>query len=150
MSKSRPRIPAKGNTIKRRPVQKIDPCAAVKADLRKAAAIVGQVVAHFGAGAGSERQRTSPGATGQLFAAPSDLAAFHDLLLNSVLKHMATLNWDTDQPGRDFICNNAFAHGVLAYQTAAGPLTFMVILDTLRVIQQNCPPGAGGGKACDF
>ncbi|MGD9903047.1 MAG: hypothetical protein AB7U83_06225 [Vicinamibacterales bacterium] len=159
MSKSRPRKypPAQPLTLKRRPVRKQDPCAAVKAaakvelaNYKKAAAIVGQVMAHFGAGVVAEREKTSPGSTAQIFAAPSDQAAFHDLLVVSVLKHLATLNWDTDQPGRDFVCTNAHKHGVLAWQTTPAPLTFVVILDTLREIQKFCPPGAGGGKVCDF
>jgi hypothetical protein len=160
MAKSRPRkkLPVDpALKLKRRPVRKNDPCAPVKAaaktelaNYRKAAAIVGQVIAHFGAGVVAEREKTSPGSTGQIFAAPSDEAAFHDLLVASVLKHMATLNWDTDQPGRDFVCTNAHKHGVLAYQTTPAPLTFVVILDTLREIQKFCPPGAGGGKVCDF
>ncbi len=144
--------------LKRRPVIKKDPCAHVrasckaeKADIKKAAGIVAQVMAHFGAGVGAERERTNPGTSGQVFATPLDVALFHDLLLTSVLKHLATLNWDTDQPGRDFVCNNAFKHGVLAFSEAAGaPLAFAVILDTLREIQKTCPPGAGGGKVCDF
>jgi hypothetical protein len=159
MAKPRPgtKPPVKSLPLKRRPVPKRDPCAAVKAtckvekdNMKKAAAIVAQVVAHFGAGVAAEREKTSPGSTAQIFAAPADLFAFHDLLLASVLKHLATLNWETDQPGRDFVCTNAFKHGVLAYQTTPAALTFMVILDTLREIQKSCPPGAGGGKVCDF
>jgi hypothetical protein len=143
--------------LKKRPVRKNDPCAPVKAaakaelaNYKKAAAIVAQVVAHFGAGVVVEREQTSPGSTAQIFAAPTDLKAFHDLLVASVLKHMATINWDTDQPGRDFVCGKSFAHGKLAYAQAMGPLTFTVILDTLREIQTTCPVGAGGGKICDF
>ncbi len=160
MAKSRPRkkLPVDpALMLKKRPVRKNDPCAPVKAaakaelaNYKKASAIVGQVLAHFGAGVVAEREKTSPGSTAQIFAAPSDLASFHGLLVQSVLKHMATLNWDTDQPGRDFVCTNAHKHGVLAYQTSPAPLTFTVILDTLREIQKFCPPGAGGGKVCDF
>lgn len=127
-------------------------CSKDKADLRKAAAIVAHVLAHFGAGYGAERQKS--GATGQLqiFAAPAALATFHDLLLTSVLKNLATINWEADQPARDAVCNAAFHHGVLAFQTTpAAPLTFQVILDTLRTIQETlCPAGAGGGPICDF
>src|SRR6185295_12012242 len=84
-----------------------DPCG----DVKKAAAIVAQVLVHFGQGYGS---------TGaQIFATPADLALFHRLLLKSTLKNLATLNWDTDQPGRDMVCSAAFQHGVLA-KAAAG------------------------------
>lgn len=145
---------------KRPPVKK-DPCAplrshyhAEKSNLRKAAAIVAQVLVHFGAGFAIQRETANASAANdsQIFATPADLAAFHDLLLTSVVKHLSTLNWDTDGPGRDAVCLAAFKHGDLAGQTSpTAPLTFTVILTTLRTIQEEvCPPGAGGGPVCDF
>jgi hypothetical protein len=141
------------------PIRK-DPCAAVriqcqadKAEIKKAAAIVAQVLSHFGAGYGAEWQKSGGGGSfPQMFDAPVTLAMFHDLLLTSTISNLPTLNWDTDQPGRDSVCSAAFAHGALAYQTSpAAPLTFPVILATLRIIQdQMCPVGAGGGKVCNF
>ena len=160
MSKSRPRKPGRiaASKLKHRVVKKKDPCAAIKAihkieidDLRTAAGIVGQVLVHFGAGVAVAREASSPGSTAQIFATPSDIAIFTDLLLKSTVTNLATLNWETQPTTRNFVCSRAFDHGKLAYQTQLGPLTFAVILDTLRVIQEICPPGgAGGGKVCAF
>lgn len=139
---------------------KKDPCAAIrlkctadKTNLRKAAAIVGQVIAHFGAGYASERAKTQPtGAFPQIFEDPTAFATFYDLLLQSTLTNLADLNWDTDPPARDDVCEAAFKHGELVFQSRpSGPLPFSVILDTLRTIQEQlCPIGAGGGKICRF
>ena len=159
MAKPRPRKrPIVKALVKHRPVKKHDPCAAVRAsckvemdNLKTAAGIVAQVLVHFGAGVAVARETTSPGSTAQIFATPSDIAIFTDLLLKSVVTHLAALNWDTQPTTRNFVCARAFDHGKLAYQTQLGPLTFAVILDTLRVIQEICPPGgAGGGKVCAF
>ena len=158
MSKSRPRKPGQIATVPRRPIKKKDPCAAVKAahkvemdNLKTAAGIVAQVLVHFGAGVAIARGASGPGGTTQIFATPSDIAIFTDLLLKSVVTNLATLNWDTQPTTRDFVCDRAFDHGKLAYQAQLGPLTFAVILETLRVVQEVCPPGgAGGGKVCAF
>lgn len=144
--------------VPRRPVIKIDPCAAEKKKVKVAAAIVGQVLVHFGAGYGSQQlaeDTTKPLPDFQIFATPQDIASFTELLLTSVLKHTATLNWTTDGPGRDRVCSAAFNHGVLARKEVVAngdaALTFPVILSTLRTIQGlMCPLGAGGGSVCDF
>src|SRR5262249_29264498 len=73
-----------------------DPCWKVKADMMLAAGIVGQILVHFGAGWGSEREKTSPGNT-QIFDSPITIATFTSLMMTSVLKNMAALHWDTDQ-----------------------------------------------------
>lgn len=163
MAKSRPRkshlVPPL--PLKRRPIRKADPCAAVKtqckaekAEIRKAAAVVAQVVAHFGAGFAVQREQAGLPSNRQIFGDPAALATFADLLLTSVLKNTPNgkLNWDTDQVQRDAVCLAAFQHGDLAGQRSpSAPLTFAVIFDTLREIQSTvCPPGAGGGPVCDF
>jgi len=123
-----------------------DPCKPDKDLYKKAAAIVGQVMVHFGAGYGAT--------TAQIFATPQDYASFSELLMTSTVKHITdgTLQWDTNQPMRDQVCQAGYVHGGLAKTAAAGsPLTFQVILTTLRQVQRTmCPPGAGGGPVCDF
>lgn len=132
------------------------------ADMGKASAIVAQVLTHFGAGYGAQRQ-TEPGqaaapAAQQIFAAPIDLAAFHFLLLDSVVRNFQSLLWDINQPGRDLICKAAFQHGVLARQQVVADadgtdrLVLLQILATLKTIQKTIcnAKGAGGGMVCDF
>ncbi|MEZ5293281.1 MAG: hypothetical protein R2745_19520 [Vicinamibacterales bacterium] len=147
MSKKSPGKPAP-KPKRHRPVHKKDPCAAAKAQVRAASAIVCQVMAHFGAGYGVQ----AGAGPDQLFASPDDFAIFHDLLLKSVIKNAPSLDWDSDDISRDAVCVAAFEHGRLA-RTVNGQkmLDFPVILSTLRTIQATiCPPGAGGGPVCDF
>ena len=129
-----------------------DPCAIPKAELRKAAAIAGQILAHFGAGFGAQREIDSPGTNVQIFDSPATAATFTDLLITSTLKHMANLHWDVDTIGRDAICITAFRHGQLAWQRSnGGPLDWSTLYATLQDIKAVfCPGGAGGGVACDF
>ena len=148
MSKRIPRRPVPKIPIrKKKPLTvRTDPCFKEKQKITKAAAIVGQVLVHFGAGYGLP---PNP----QIFATPADLAVFFDLLMASVLKNVPSkLDWEIDQPGRDAVCQAAFKHGALARATAgAAPLMFSVILATLREIQASmCPSGAGGGPVCEF
>jgi hypothetical protein len=142
-----------------RPRRRKDPCEDVKAKFRAAGAIVAQVLTHFGAGYGSQRLSENPSGPlpdFQIFCAPQDIKVFYKLLLKSTLKHLATLNWDTDQPMRDAVCSAAFQHGVLARKTVVAEgapcLTLEIILDTLETIHATvCPgTGAGGGLVCDF
>ena len=149
-----PKAPKKGTT----PVIAI----ATSVEVTKASAIVGQVLTHFGAGYGAERQNEAaagaPTTPLQIFAAPIDLAGFHFLLLDSVLRNFQQLNWDVDQPTRDVICKAAFLHGVAARKAVVAEndgtdrLRLVQILVTLKVIQKNVcnAGGVGGGIVCDF
>src|SRR6516225_9256273 len=85
----------------------------------KAAAIVGQVLVHFGAGYGAQCQSvnpTAPPSNTPIFTAPIDLATFHHNLLKSTIKNLSKIQWDTNVPLRDQINKAAFHHGVLARQ----------------------------------
>lgn len=158
--KAKKKVPAK---TAKAPVR-IPPMMAVATtvDVAKASAIVGQVLTHFGAGYGAQhRTEAAAGATPQaqqIFAKPIDLAGFHFLLLDSVLRNFGKLNWDFDQPLRDTICKAAFEHGVLARRQVVADgdgsdrLLLVQILVTLKVIQKTIcgATGAGGGIVCDF
>jgi hypothetical protein len=129
-----------------------------EATVRKAAAIVGQVVAHFGAGYAVtwEKSRRSVQFP-QIFKEPPEFAKFHIRLFESVLKELADpksdlQNWDTDAPMCDSVCLAAYQHGTLAFDTSLKrPLKYDVIYSTLRVIHDHvCPPGSGGGPVCRF
>ena len=149
---------AKAKTAKPLPVLAI----ATTVDVTKASAIVGQVLTHFGAGYGAQRQTEAtagaPPKAQQIFAMPIDLSGFHFLLLDSVLRNMHKLNWDIDQPTRDTVCKAAFEHGVLARTQVVADndgtdrLLLLQILLTLKVIQKTIcsAKGAGGGIVCDF
>ena len=130
-----------------------DPCATVKQQLRHAAGIAAQILVHFGAGFGAQRQIMSPGTNAQIFDHPSTPDAFTDLLITSIIKHYADLHWDTDAAGRDAICRTAFKHGKLACQyTSGAAVDWHVLYATHQEIKAStCPvPSAGGGIACDF
>ena len=124
----------------------------------KAAAIVGHILVHFGAGYGAQRQTETPAAPPanlQIFQKPSDLATFHFMLLESTVRNFAALNWATNTPLRDQVTKAAFKHGALARQkvVADGTVTLTIdqIISTLRSVQaSDCPGGAGGGPICDF
>lgn len=147
----------------KKPSKKVPVIAvATTVDVPKASAIVGQVLAHFGAGYGAQRQteasaKTPPAAL-QIFATPTDLGGFHYLLLDSVLRNFSAINWDIDQPQRDVVCRTAFDHGVLARKQVVADndgtdrLHLVQILQTLKAIQAtHCSAaGAGGGKVCHF
>jgi hypothetical protein len=129
-----------------------DPCAIPKLKITLAAGIAGQILVHFGAGFGAQRQIMSPGKNAQIFDSPSTPSAFTSLLISSIIKNEATLKWDTNVANRDAVCRTAFAHGKLACQrTAGGPLDWGSLYSTLQEIKAAmCPGGAGGGAACDF
>lgn len=129
-----------------------DPCAIPKLQITLAAGIAGQILVHFGAGFGAQRQIMSPGKNAQIFDSPSTPSAFTSLLISSIIKNQATLKWDTNVANRDAVCRTAFAHGKLACQrTAGGPLDWGSLYSTLQEIKAAmCPGGAGGGAACDF
>ena len=132
-----------------------DPCGKEKKAVRAAAGIAGQILVHFGAGFGAEREKVkpAPGGNTQIFDSPVTAAVFTDLLISSVIKHLGDLHWDTDSIKRDGICQTAFLHGQLAYQQSAGaPLDWATLYSTLQEIKaMYCPSGsAGGGIACDF
>jgi hypothetical protein len=108
--------------------------------LRSAAAIVGQVLVHFGAGTGMGAQ---------IFASPHVMKRFTSLLLTSTMANYDVLNWDTDAATRDTVCQTAQKHGRLAKQWSGGRrLTWDVIYETLQIVKQDCPGGAGGGLVC--
>jgi hypothetical protein len=129
-----------------------DPCARAKGELRIAAGIAGQILVHFGAGFGAQRQIMSPGTNAQIFDNPITAATFTDLLITSIVNHFTALKWDTDVANRNAVCRTAFAHGKLACQrTSAGPINWSVLYATLQEIKASmCPSGSGGGIACDF
>jgi hypothetical protein len=126
----------------------------------KAAAIVGQVLVHFGAGYGAQRESENPTAplpNSPIFTKPTDLARFHHKLLESTFRNLSIINWGTNTPLRDQITKAAFHHGVLARQRVVADgtttLSYMQIIETLKTVQANfCPGsgGAGGGPVCDF
>jgi hypothetical protein len=129
-----------------------------EATVRKAASIVAQVLAHFGAGYAVtwEKSRRSVQFP-QIFENPPEFAKFHHKLLESVLKELANPlsdlhNWNTDAPNTDAVCLAAYQHGTLAFDTSLRrPLKYDVIYSTLRVIQDHvCEPGKGGGPVCRF
>ena len=111
------------------------------ARMRTAAAIVGQVLVHFGAGTGMPAQ---------IFASPHVMRRFTNMLLTSTLAHLDILNWDTDASTRDTVCQTAHKHGRLAKAAArGGRLTWNIIYATFLIVKQDCPPdGAGGGLVC--
>ena len=123
------------------------------------AEIVAQIITHFGAGYGAQRQSegaTTP-ANGQIYQKPSDLGKFHRRLAESVNRNFNIIKWNTDPGGRSQISKAAFDHGVLARKAvvAAGgtTVTYAQIIKTLRDIQRAQCPGttkSGGGPACDF
>ena len=129
-----------------------DPCTVAKQKIIGAAGIAGQILVHFGAGFGAQRQIMKPGTNAQIFDSPSTPAAFTSLLIGSIMKNQATLKWDTDVVTRDAVCRTAFAHGKLACErTSGGTLDWSVLYATLQEIKAAmCPGGAGGGIACDF
>src|SRR5262245_24676226 len=107
---------------KKNPARGADPSQPEK-DLYTAAAIVGQVMIHFGAGYGATNS--------QIFASPDDYFSFSDSLMKSTLKNIQNgkLQWDTNQGLRDVTCKAAYQHGALAKAAANGaPLTIQVIL----------------------
>ena len=129
-----------------------DPCAIQKAELRKAAGIAGQILVHFGAGYGAQRQIDSPGANTQIFDSPNTAATFTNLLITSIHNNFAALHWATDAAKRNAVCMTAFKHGKLACQRMGGaPLDWDTLYATLQEIKAAfCPGGSGGGIACDF
>jgi len=68
------------------------------ARMRTAAAIVGQVLVHFGAGTGMPAQ---------IFASPHVMRRFTNMLLTSTLAHLDILNWDTDASTRDIAASGS-------------------------------------------
>ena len=129
-----------------------DPCAIPKLKITLAAGIAGQILVHFGAGFGAQRQIMSPGTNAQIFDSPSTPSAFTSLLISSIIKNQATLKWDTDVANRNAVCRTAFAHGKLACQrTSGGPVDWAMLHATLQEIKAAmCLGGSGGGAACDF
>ena len=110
------------------------------ARMRTAAAIVGQVLVHFGAGTGMPAQ---------IFASPHVMRRFTNMLLTSTLAHLDILNWDTDAATRDTICQTAHKHGRLAKAAArGGRLTWNIIYATFLIVKRDCPGGPGGGLVC--
>lgn len=110
-------------------------------DAKKAAAVVSQVLVHFGAGCGVP--------SGQIFATPKDIATFSNLLIKSTIKNYKKIRWEKDAAMRDAVCSIALLHGQLA-RTAAGPgpLTWKIIEGTLPEAKKKCGGGAGGGLVC--
>ena len=129
-----------------------DPCAVPKLEIFRAAGIAGQVLVHFGAGYGAQRQIDSPGLNAQIFDHPTTAATFTSLLISSIMRNFSQVHWDTDVAKRDAICRTAFVHGKLACQRSLGaPLNWDVLYTTLQEIKATiCPGGAGGGIVCDF
>jgi len=127
---------------KKKTAAKVSPATAMKRKALKAAAIVSQVLVHFGAGFGSP--------AGQIFASPADAAQFSDLLMKSTMKNLKILDWDGDRPNRDAVCGVAFEHGGLAKTEAAGrPLTWPMIQKTLTEVKKKCPARrVGAGVVC--
>src|SRR6185503_149881 len=123
-----------------------DPCAVPKLEILVAAGVAGQILSHFGAGFGAQRQIDSPGLNAQIFDSPITASSFTSLLISSIRKHANDLNWDTDVVKRDAVCRTAFLHGKLACQRSAGaPLNFNVLYTTLKEIQVAfCPSGSSG------
>lgn len=140
--------------MNRRKIQKFvpDPCAAAKTELRRAAGIAGQILVHFGAGFGAQREIDFPGTNAQIFDSPITAATFTSLLMSSIINNFTALHWDTDTGKRNGICTTAFRHGKLACTRSAGaPLDWDTLYATLQEIKVAfCPGGAGGGIACDF
>ena len=138
----------------RRRVQKFvpDPCAGAKFDLRRAAGIAGQILMHFGAGFGAQREIDFPGTNAQIFDSPTTAATFTNLLMTSIINNFTALHWATDTVKRNAICTTAFRHGQLACTRSAGvPLDWDTLYTTLQEIKAAfCPGGSGGGIACDF
>ena len=149
MAKKQPRVPA--NTSAKSGFVP-DPCAIPKLKITLAAGIAGQILVHFGAGFGAQRQIMSPGTNAQMFDSPSTPAAFTSLLISSIIKNQATLKWDTDVANRNAVCRTAFAHGKLACERTSGAaVDWGILYATLQEIKEAmCPGGAGGGAACDF
>jgi hypothetical protein len=123
---------------------------------REAAAIVAQVLVHFGAGYGAERQHENGGtpSNDDVFKTPSVLKGFHALLLNSTIDNFMDVHWEVESI-RKQILNAAFAHGVFARKRVVEDdtdgLSLQQILDTLVDVQDEfCSPGSGGGAVCSF
>jgi hypothetical protein len=142
---TRKKAPAKKaakTTVKKSPAKKKPPIALLFTKAEQTAAIVSQVLVHFGAGYGS--------ADGlQIFAGPGDAKSFSDRLMKSTVKNLKELNWDADVATRDLICKTAFKHGGLAKKEAGeGELTWAIIERTLDEVKKDCPGGGGGGLVC--
>ena len=126
---------------------------------KHAQAIVAQVLVHFGAGYGAERQNETPGeepANAEIFSDPTVIANFYGMLLQSTIDHFFEVQWDAP-PVRETVLKAAFTHGVLARQRVVADssvtLNLIQILQTLVEVQEDfCPgvPGAGGGPICRF
>ena len=128
----------------------------------QAAAIAAQVLVHFGAGYGLQREHDEQAKQNQskedltnrpIFHRPDDLAQFFFRLWRSTLNEFDKIDW-TDPSFRDTCTNAAFEHGKLARQQSGNArLTFETILATLRKIQKrSCPVTVvrGGGRVCGF
>jgi hypothetical protein len=123
---------------------------------KEAHAIVAQILAHFGAGYGAQRQQEVGGVPSNvtIFETPTVLASFQLLLHKSTVDHFPDVRWDI-QPNRDTVLVAAFEHGVLCRQRVvadgSGTLNLIQILDTIKVVQSTiCSPGGGGGAPCSF
>ena len=134
---------------------RIDQVVAVVNLEQQAQAIVAQLLAHFGAGYGAERQNETPGdppINADIFIKPSVCAAFHGYLLNSTVTNFLNIHWDNPAVRAQTLIA-AFKHGVLARQLVVseetGALTLAQIFVTLEAAKQFCPSGSGGGGACD-
>jgi hypothetical protein len=129
-------------------------------DVERASAIVAHVLSHFGGGYEAQRQTenpTAPPTSLEIYKRPSDLRNFHSALLESTLRNLEKLDWETNTGLRNQIISAAFAHGVLARKKVVsdGTITLKLvqILTTLETIQQQMcsgPGGLGGGPVCDF
>jgi hypothetical protein len=153
----KPKKASKGKGSKKKKAKKkVSLAKGSPARIEKAAAIVAQVLVHFGAGYGAQRQTENPGGAPPnqaIFATPADSAKFHHKLLKSTFDSLDILPFSTNQGLRDQICSVAFQHGMLARQrvvTDGTPaLVIQQILDTLETVKALCPPGgAGGGRVC--
>jgi hypothetical protein len=111
-------------------------------DAKKAAAVVAQVLVHFGSGLGPTNS--------QIFATPRSAANFSNLLMKYTIKNYKEIRWEQDTANRDAVCRVANLHGRRARAMAGKrSLTWSIIKKTLKRIQtEQCPGGAGGGLVC--
>jgi hypothetical protein len=143
--------------------------------VKKAVAIVSEVLVHFGAGycAEAARETSSPVPPSQaqpplvapfpvpafvpldIYKGPEVLQKFEILLLASTVKNRSQIDWFT--PGasdRRTICKMAFLHGMYARQIVVGDHKTAIDFPTLKksfdMVHKYCPSTGGGGPVCEF
>lgn len=143
--------------------------------VKKAVAIVSEVLSHFGAGYCAEAARETAGvvplsqpqppalppfpaptfAPMDIFKSPDVLQKFQIRLLASTVKNRSQINWfNPGAPDRPLICKMAFLHGMYARQIVVRDRLSAINAATLKesfdMVHKFCPSTGGGGPVCEF